>query len=447
MTMNRRTALKTLTLGTGATLFPFLESSLLAADAAAPKRVVFFMQNHGFCPTHVQPEDITINQRTLDHVENIDLTRHRLPRWIDPLEPIKSKVTILQGINGRHVHPYHGAPFGALGGFRKSRSTPLGETIDSALGRALPAVFPMLAFGWDTLPKMRGQAIHYASSAWGSNMPAPMFCDPALAFSNLFGVARQGLDRRQFEADTEMFEFVRRDADLLDSRLPSSDRARFQSYREGLDTIAQQRRRLLAMSDRLQQHTPRVTNQFTSPRHELDWWEASFAVATSALIAGVTNVVTISSGLCEPNSSCHGLGLVRNGHSLGHTDQAQDNDWLLLRRHNMSMLLRMVRMLEAQPEGRGNMMDNTLIVYTSCHAETQHSTGDRWPFLLIGNLGGTIRAGRYIQYPLTPHRQSRSINALYCSLLHAVGERRDHFNLTGPLQSVDRRGPLAELMA
>ena len=112
----------------------------------------------------------------------------------------------------------------------------------------------MLAFGWETLAKMRGQAIHYASSAWGPNMPAPMFCDPTLAFSNLFGVARQGLDRRQFEADTEMFEFVRRDADLLDTRLPSSDRNRFQSYREGLATIAEQRRRLLAMSDRLERH-------------------------------------------------------------------------------------------------------------------------------------------------------------------------------------------------
>ena len=50
MTMNRRTALKGMTLGAGATLFPFLESSLLAADGAPPKRVVFFMQNHGFLP-------------------------------------------------------------------------------------------------------------------------------------------------------------------------------------------------------------------------------------------------------------------------------------------------------------------------------------------------------------------------------------------------------------
>jgi hypothetical protein len=92
-------------------------------------------------------------------------------------------------------------------------------------------------------------------------------------------------------------------------------------------------------------------------------------------------------------------------------------------------------------------MDNTVIVYTSCHAEAQHSTGDRWPFILIGNLGGTLCTGRLIHYPLNPHRQSRSVNALYLTLLNAVGDTREHFNLTGSLQSVDRRGALSEIMA
>jgi hypothetical protein len=426
--------------------FPEFTTPLLAQEPARPKRVVFFLQNHGFSPTHAMPDGVNVNARSLDRVENLDLTQHRLPRWIDPLEPIKNKVTILQGLNGRHVSPYHGAPFGALGGYRKSRSAPVAETIDCALGRALPSVIPTLVFGWDRLDRMRSSAIYYSSSAWGANMPAPMFLDPTLAFSNLFGVARQGIDRRNFEADTELFDFVRQDADRLDRRLSGAEQSRFQSYRDGLATITEQRRRLLAMADRLQQHVPRVDNRFTQPRHELDWWDASLDVAVNALIAGVTNVVTISSGLCEAGGSWNGLNLVRQGHSLGHTSQVNDNDWLILRRANMQWLVRIVRALEAQREGNGTMMDNTVIVYTSCHAEAQHSTGDRWPFILIGNLGGTLRTGRLIHYPLNPHRQSRSVNSLYLTLLNAVGVNRDQFNLTGPLQSVDRRGPLAEML-
>ena len=447
MTMNRRGALKTLGAGVGLSLWPLGQTSLSAAESTPPRRVVFFLQNHGFCPAHAVPEGITLEQRSQDRVDDVDLRGHRLPRWIDPLEPIKDRLTILQGINGRHVDPYHGAPYGALGGYRKSKGAPLGETIDCALGHVRPGVLPMLAFGWSALERMRDNGVTYASSAWGPQIPAPMFCDPNLAFSNLFGVAGDGLDRRLFEADTELFEFVRQDADRLDKQLSGPERARFTTYRDGLSLIAEQRRRLLAMTDRLARHAPAVTDRFTKPRFETDWWEASLDVAISALVAGVTNVITISSGLCESTGSWTGLELSRQGHAMGHQNQEQAEDWLILRRYNMKHLLRIVAALDAVKEGEGTMMDNTLIVYTSCHAESQHSKGNRWPFLLVGNLGGTIRSGRYLSYPVYPHHDCRSINALYLTLLRAFGDRRDHFNLTGPIAAVDRHGPLEELLA
>jgi hypothetical protein len=112
----------------------------------------------------------------------------------------------------------------------------------------------------------------------------------------------------------------------------------------------------------------------------------------------------------------------------------------------MEMLVRIIKALEAVPEGKGNMMDNTLIVYTSCAAESQHSTGNRWPFLLLGNLGGKLRTGRYIHYPMEPKAKSRTINALYTTLLHAIGSPRDRFNLEGGLKDIDRVGPLPELL-
>lgn len=112
----------------------------------------------------------------------------------------------------------------------------------------------------------------------------------------------------------------------------------------------------------------------------------------------------------------------------------------------MGLLVRVVKALKAVPEGNGTMMDNTLIVYTSDMGESQHSTGNRWPFLLLGDLGGKLRTGRYVHFPLEPHKQSRTINALYNTLLHAAGAPQDRFNLTGSLKSLDRAGPLPELL-
>lgn len=42
---------------------------------------------------------------------------------------------------------------------------------------------------------------------------------------------------------------------------------------------------------------------------------------------------------------------------------------------------------------------------------------------------------------------NRTINALYCTLLHAAGAPREHFNLDNGLKEIDKPGPLGELLA
>ena len=377
--INRRTMLKGLAASAGGALFsPFTWPQLLAANGAtAPKRFVFFLQNHGFNPQHATPEGVHISEKTLDHVQDLPLATMRLPKFIDPLAPYMNRLTIVQGLNGRHVVPYHSAPYGALGGFKKSASMPMGETIDCALSRALPAVVPLLALGWESMANMQASPIYYASSAWGTNKAVPMYCDPVLAYKNLFGVAKPGKDRNEFEADTELYDFIKRDSEKLNRRLTGIEQEKFHPYLEGHEDAAVRRRKLLLMASTLEKHAPAMTEKFTRPQFETDWWDAGLTVAIGALTSGVTNVVTISSGLCTVGSSWFGIGATTVGHKMGHTDQMENPDWLKLRRYNMGHLVQIIKALEATPEGSGTMMDNTLIVYTSCSGEKQHSTGNR----------------------------------------------------------------------
>ena len=43
--------------------------------------------------------------------------------------------------------------------------------------------------------------------------------------------------------------------------------------------------------------------------------------------------------------------------------------------------------------------------------------------VLIGNLGGTLQAGRYVEYPYWGLLGHKTTGNLYATLLHAVGER------------------------
>jgi hypothetical protein len=107
------------------------------------------------------------------------------------------------------------------------------------------------------------------------------------------------------------------------------------------------------------------------------------------------------------------------------------------------------------------MLDNTVVVFTSDSANRQHTGGENWPFVLLGNLGGRLRTGRLVAYPMQERgtkgdwnyhgnasASNPTINALYCTLLHAAGAPREHFNLTGAnKEDPSQHGPLEELLS
>jgi hypothetical protein len=340
----------------------------------------------------------------------------------------------------------------------------------------------MLGIGLSQLGTMKAAPIAYSSSAAGDAKPLPLFCDPRMAYQNLFGCVAGGRSQEGFLAESEWYDELLDDSARLRSRLSGDEAAKFDVYLDGLRQARRQRSDLVAMKDRLAKFKPALDETFENPRESGDWWKAGIDVGVAALRAGVTNVLTIDAGLSGPDGMpLDTLGLqgavqekgeggqprAITSHYLGHMSQLDEKAWLRTRHFSLAMLDRVLEPLAATPEpgGKGSMLDHTLVVYTSDSAEVQHSTGIHWPFLLIGHLGGRIRTGRFLQFPTwgtslnpgaggwsqgrfpkRPH-DGRSINALWCTLLHAFGDPVDQFHLDGPYAGRDRLGPLGELLA
>ena len=187
--------------------------------------------------------------------------------------------------------------------------------------------------------------------------------------------------------------------------------------------------------------------------------EAQFEVAAGAFIAGLTNVITLSSG-----AGRNKVGVSFDGseldleagpipaHEVGHQKTIQETSAAELhirtRRRHCEKLAAFVRKLESIPEGEGTMMDNTLIVYLSDAADRHHAQAYEWPMIVIGDLGGRLKtANRYLRYPWHGQKGHRTVANFYTTLLHAVGDRRDRFGLPDlGLQDIDQEGPLRELI-
>ena len=94
------------------------------------------------------------------------------------------------------------------------------------------------------------------------------------------------------------------------------------------------------------------------------------------------------------------------------------------------------------------MLDNTVIVYLSDAAEGHHSRCWEWPMVVIGDAGGKLKSGRYVDYPGYGHLGHRTTANMYTTLLNVAGSPAERFGMADPnLKDLDQTGPLVEWLA
>ncbi|MFN4260263.1 MAG: DUF1552 domain-containing protein [Gemmataceae bacterium] len=463
MFLSRRDALKTLGLSAGATfLTPIL--ARLEAQAAGKlitaKRFVFVVESNGVRPEQLAPSGLTRkprDQRPLNgppELLDVPLTGKQLPFSLEPIQKWQDKVTIVQGLSGRVCGGGHSNNFKALGAFGSAANGESldiqGETIDGALAKHLGGIFPHIGLG---ISKRLETNVIYNISAWGPNKGLPTMCNPAQAYSTLFGSVADGAAQQEFAAKNNLLDFLKDDIQKAETRLAGPEREQFAAYLETFETLRDRQSKLNEIQHTLREKGPVVSDKYTSPV-ETDRLDAMFDLGAAALICGLTNVLTLSSaaGVRDFDITFKGLGLNIDKHSIGHGGSYQGKTWAdlynIIRRYHFDLIAGLMRKLEKVPEGDGTMLDNTVIVYLSDGAEAHHSRCWEWPMVVIGDLGGKLKTGRYIDYPGYGHKGHRTTANLYVTLLQIAGAQRDSFGMQDPnLKDLDQYGPLSELLA
>jgi hypothetical protein len=421
-----------------------------AGRDATPKRVVFFVQGNGLNPPHVQPEGIKRERYGVDKLDDRPLTDHDLPEPLAPLAKYKNRMTIIQGLSGMVALAGHSADYGALGCYRSDHK-PRNVTIDGALARALPAVFPHVGLGITEKPD---HSLVYNISASAPGKALPTICRPDLAYSSLFGLAAGKADRAKFESRSNVLDFLADDVRQVRGRLAGPERDKLDTYLQAFEGLRDRQVKLASMEGTIRANAPEPGEKLKSDE-ELDRLDVHVELAAAALIAGLTNVVTLSSGCGDPYFGIRfkSLGIDKDLHSIGHGGSLPGftSDQLLIkvRKAHMERLARLCDKLAAAKEGGGSVLDNTLIVYLSDFGDAHHPEGKEWPFVLIGNLGGRLKAGnRFLQYPKYGAQGHKTMGNLYTTLLHAAGKPSDA-TFGDPdlrLKDIDTKGPLAELL-
>jgi hypothetical protein len=459
--MRRRTALSTLAVA------PFLRGIAAGSPTTPPKRFVFVVRSNGILPPEIQPKSLgdlvkaRANGGLQTRIHDRPLGGLELSKGLQALESLKDRLTIFQGLSGKMCGGSHNAWFGALGAYNSGQGAPpILETVDGALAGALEAPFRHLGFAMEQTGK---QVVYPPLSAAGASKPLPYYADPTMAYRDLFGSVLTDAElKAAVEVDKSVLDFMVGDVKRFQKQLTPDEKVKLDHYLDGFEAMRARQTRLASMEKQLKAAAPELGDNYGS-EIETERLEAHFELATSALIGGLSQVVSIRAD--NMNMRLTGLGLgTKTVHQIGHMIEGEKGGGggaafedgkgefatrEMILDYHMKLIAGMAEKLAAVPEGGGSMLDNTVILYLSDHGDRHHSKFFEWPMVALGNIGGAFKAGRYLHYPGYGSAGHRTIANLYLSLLGAAGVKRDTFGHKDMAlaASISQTGPLAEWLS
>ena len=464
---SRRRFLKT---STGAlALAPFMQHMRAHAagdPSSLPKRFVFVMRGNGLRPFGVVPEGLEefgADRFKAEKLIDRPLADLKLNASMQALEPFKDQLSIVQGLSSKICKGPHGGHYGVLGAYTSGdHAPPRKQTLDITLAEKFPGIFPHLAFHIGNKPD---ELFRYLDiSAQGKNTRTPAYVSATLAYKDIFGTVMTGDTAKiDGEINRNLMDFLVDDVKRAQRSLNSTEKEKLDHYLHGFEALRDREVKLTRMATTLKQHAPPLSDKFSSPieTHRL---EAQFDLAAASLITGLTNSITIRADQLDVRYQGFDHDRMKqiSLHEIGHTADVEgqsdrfESNWKqgremrdLIRTFQIDLIAGLAAKLKAVPEGDGTMLDNTVIAFLS-DAGSQHHTGyENMPLLVLGNLNGKFKTGRYLHYPAYNQPGHRTLANFHMSLLHAAGIPQDRYGDPdlGLGSDIDQDGPLAELMA
>ena len=337
----------------------------------------------------------------------------RLSRSLQPLEPLKTKINVINGLFNRAavgmgIHPAQTGNLLSGVPVRKGPIVHAGITVDQVLanriGRATPhaslvmACEPPIAGAHET-----GFSMAYSSHiSWQSpGAPAPHEVSPSRAFDRVFENHASRRDRSILDRVKDRVERVTRtvsasDRHSLDEYLASvrEVETRVDRVRDGLPQDLRERTRLLCDI---------VALAFQADRTRV----ASLLLARDL------------SSLTYPF-----LGVRDDHHSASHDDLSDAYE--RVSRFHVSQLAYLAAKLDAMPEGEGTVLDNCCLLWLSNMWSGWKHDNMKLPVVTAGGLGGTLETGRSLEY-LYAGDENRRLCSLYLSIMDRMGVVLDRF--------------------
>jgi len=416
--MSRRTVLR----GLGAAVSLPLLDAMTPAKASAnpttdPTRLVCIEMVHGSAGSTKIGIEKNMWAPAAEGTD-FDLT----PSSLKPLDPYREHVTIISNTDVRNAEAFTlpeigGDHFRSSAVFLTQAHPKQTEGSDVLAGTSLDQLYAQ-KFGQETpIPSMQlsienvdqaggctyGYSCVYTDSiSWATPTdPLPMIRNPRVVFDQLFGsgaTPEQRAERRQ--TDSSILDWITDEVARMKRTLGPTDRGRLDDY---LDNIREIERRIQKIEQR--NASGEVRELPDAPIGVPDSFEEHvklmFDLQAAAFMSDVTRVFAFKIGRDGSGRAYPDSGVNTGFHPASHhRDQEKGvTDFAKINTYHVSMMPHFLDALKNAPEGDGNLLDKTLIIYGSPMGNSNVHNHKRCPLFIAGHGNGQFEGGKHIKAP------------------------------------------------
>jgi uncharacterized protein DUF1552 len=391
-------------------------------------------------------------ERTLWSPVNAGADFDLTPTSLKPLEPYRDYLTIVSNTDCRMAEAFsdnevggdHNRSSAAYLTQSKPKQT-LGSDIHS--GVSIDQLYAQ-RFGQDTpVPSVQlaiesddtggchyGYACVYMGPiSWASpTQPLPMNRDPRIVFDQLFGGGATADDRAaRRQTDRSILDWIRGEVARLRTDLGPADRTRLDEY---LTDVREVERRI----QRVEEHNANggsidvpdapigVPDSF--PEHV----QIMFDLQALAFMSDITRVSSFklsrdATGRVYPDS-----GVRTAFHLASHHSEVENQilDFAKINTYHVSMIPYFLKKLKSAPDGDGNLLDNTVVMYGSPMGDSNLHNHKRCPLFFAGHAGGRLKGNLHVHAP-----DGTPMANAFLTVLHRLGVDIERFgDSTGELE-------------
>ena len=235
-----------------------------------------------------------------------------------------------------------------------------------------------------------GEAIQKNMSWADRDRPLPPETLPYRLFDRLFGAREEGwIDRKKSVLDA-----VQGDAAALSGRLGATDQARLDEY---LQSVREVERSIAGLPPEYHREVERPA-EGGDLRDYPRIAKLQSDLLVHAFASGQTRVASYMLTKCQGLSRFPWLGLTaQRHHEYTHGEVETPRGMRILRdicRWHVEEFAYLVGKLKTTPEGDGNLLDRTLLVFAHEHAEANPHKNNDLALILAGHAGG-LQTGRH----------------------------------------------------